>query len=103
MARVAVGGIQEHPLTPTCRHQGGVGQQGGGEAHVAAVEVGGAIVWQLEQDLDGPGAVIGIDEGHLDTCGSGGGVGGGGVRRWGRVAPGALSPFICISRNLLQG
>jgi hypothetical protein len=33
------------------------------------MEVGGTIVRELEQDLNSPWAVVGIDEGHLNTWG----------------------------------
>lgn len=70
MSGVAIRGIQEHCASANEALQVGVLRECRAEAHVAAVHVAVAPAWQLEQELYGSRAMIGVHQSHLHTWGS---------------------------------
>lgn len=68
MLLVAVRGVQEDRLCPSPPQQQGVLLHGGVEAHVPTVHVAPAV-WELEQQLDCPWAVVCLNQDDCHTWG----------------------------------
>lgn len=60
MPGVAISGVQEHRTSADEALQVSVLRLSPAEAHVAAVHVAGSPIRQLEQELHGSGAMIGV-------------------------------------------